>query len=152
MSIDTRLDTIEDDIKELHPRVNIIKENHPFDGIVFIDNLVLSALKSIVLIDPYLDRHTLNAFTSKRKDVPLLIITEKSKLTDIDIEKYIEQCGELRIVFDDTIHDRYLIIDEEKYYHLGTSINFLGNKFSEITLEKDEYIINLVRERINILK
>jgi len=50
-----------------------------------------------------------------------LITSNKSKLKSIDIEKYNEEYSNLKVLYDDTFHDRYIIIDKEKVYHLGAS-------------------------------
>ena len=59
------------------------------------------------------------------------------------------QYGNLIVVTDDKIHDRYLIIDEEVFYHLGSSINYLGKKLTQITLMEDSEVIGVIRKRVN---
>ena len=49
----------------------------------------------------------------------VLITSKKSKLTKLDIEKYNSTYNNLIIIYDDTYHDRYFIIDKNKIYHSG---------------------------------
>lgn len=47
-----------------------------------------------------------------------------------------------KIVYNNTFHDRYIIIDEKIIYHCGASINNAGNKTFSINLLEDEFIVN----------
>ena len=106
--------------------------------------------ESIILFDPYADIKTLNAFKNKNDSVSLLLITSnKNKLSQIDINTFNAEYGGLIVKIDDRHHDRYLIIDGYLFYHLGSSVNYLGKKLSQITKIEDEDIKNLLRKRIN---
>ena len=61
-----------------------------------------------------------------------------SFLTELDIEKYNLQYHNLKLIYDDTFHDRFFILDNEKVYHCGASINRIGYKTFSITLLDDE--------------
>jgi len=49
----------------------------------------------------------------------------------------------------DTFHDRYFIIDKEKIYHSGTSLNRIGNKTFSINILEDEIIKELLINKID---
>ena len=49
----------------------------------------------------------------------ILITGKNTKLTKLDIEKYNKTYNNLRVIYNDTYHDRYFIIDKEKIYHSG---------------------------------
>ena len=103
-----------------------------------------------MLIDSYVEALSVDLFKNKRKDVELLVITSsKAKLKDNEISAFNMQYGNLIVVTDDKIHDRYLIIDEEVFYHLGSSINYLGKKLTQITLMEDSEVIGVIRKRVN---
>lgn len=55
----------------------------------------------------------------------VLITSEKTKINNIDIEKYNIDYHNLKIYYDDTFHDRYFILDRNKIYHSGNLINQL---------------------------
>ena len=147
-SIENRLDRIETYslIKDI-----IIYEDSVFDAIVLLTKLCESAKSSIVLIDPYVDIKTLNSLKNKPNNVSLTIVvsTKGNKLSQMDINSFIEQCGDMTVRTDDSYHDRYLIIDNKLFYHLGSSINYLGKRFSQITMIKDNDIIETLRKRAN---
>ena len=48
--------------------------------------------------------------------------------------KYNKQYHNLKILYTNTFHDRYFILDNNQVYHCGTSINRIGYKTFSITL------------------
>ena len=146
--LESRIDKIE--AKQSHLLIEdcLVFENQTFDAMVLINRLIETAKESITLIDPYVDVRTLNAFNSKADGVTLYVITSsKAKLKQEQIDSFIEQYGNLIINVDDSFHDRYLIIDKEMFYHLGSSINYLGKRLSQITLVEDEFIIEALTKK-----
>ena len=139
---------IEEKEKHLFVEDKMIMDGEMFDALIVITRIIETAKESIVVIDPYVDIRTLNAFKNKNKDIPLRIITsQKANLSNIDIEIFTEQFGDLLIETDDRFHDRYLIIDGELFYHIGGSVNYLGKRVSQITLIEDEFIIDTLKEK-----
>lgn len=148
-SLDTRLTKVENYSKYLLFEDKIVYENQLFDALVIMNRILEPAKESIVLIDPYVDIRTLNIFKNKNGDVELTIITsELSKLTKDDIVSFNKQYGNLNINYDNRYHDRYLIIDGILFYHFGASINYLGKKFSQITMLQDDDIKEALNKRI----
>ena len=71
-----------------------------------------------------------------------------SKVQSVDKEIFIEKYGPLETRIDSRYHDRYLIIDDELFYHIGTSLNYMGKRVTQITIVEDEGIKELIRSRI----
>ena len=69
-------------------------------------------------------------------------------LNDIDINTFNKQYGGLEIINTLKVHDRYIIIDKLKLYHLGASIKDLGKKIFSIS-ESDSLLINSLLDNIN---
>ena len=146
--LDRRLSKVEGDQKYLLVEDRIFFENQMFDALVLINQIVETAKESIVLIDPYTDEKTLNAFKRKDKTISLIVVTSsKNNLTKIDIEKYTNEYGELTIKIDNRFHDRFLIIDNHLFYRLGSSINYMGKRLTEISRITAEDSIELIRRR-----
>ena len=106
----------------------------------------------MIIIDAYADNVVLDII--KRLDIKVTIITKSDNLlTKQDIEKYNKQYNNLKVIYDNTYHDRYFIIDNKEIYHCGTSINRIGYKTFSITLMNDEdsyiKIIDNVNKNIN---
>ena len=148
-SIDNRLVKLENE-KNYFPTTIIIEDNKVFDAVAYLSDIISKAKESIVLIDPYSDLKTLNTLKVKSKNVYLHIITSsKNKITKLDVTSFSNEYGSLAISINDSYHDRYLIIDNLIFYHLGASINYLGKKFSQIDKIEDEDIKQLLRKRID---
>lgn len=149
-SIEKRVVLLENNDSKKLPIERVIFENTVFDSEVLINNLISIAKESIVLIDPYTDIRTLNALKGKRSQVKLIIYTSnKNRLSLENIESFNEDYGNLSINIDNQFHDRYLILDKKTFYHLGTSINYLGRKFSQISKVQDNDIKNVLLTRID---
>jgi len=116
-----------------------------FDAYMFVNDLLKSAKKEIVLIDNYVDETVLNIF-SKYPNINFTIVTKSiSKSLKIDIENYNNQYNNLSIKTSNKYHDRFLIIDNTKAYHIGASLKDLARKvfaFSEIDVSRLEEIMN----------
>ena len=149
-NVDSRLSKLEKD-QNYFFKDQIIFENRIFDALAIINDLIGRAASSIILIDPYCDISTLNALKGKDYNADLKIITSsKAKLSKTDINAFKQEYGNIIVAIDNNYHDRYLIIDDDYFYHLGSSVNYLGRRFSQISLIKDEDIINVLKSRVQI--
>ena len=74
---------------------------------------------------------------------------ENNLLTNQDIERYNKQYNNLKIVYNNTFHDRYFILDKKEIYHCGTSINKIGYKTFSITLISDDCVKQALLSKIN---
>ena len=78
------------------------------------------------------------------------IITKNNNLlTKQDIFKYNKQYNNLKIIYDNSFHDRYFILDKVQVYHCGTSINRIGYKTFSINFIGDEEVCKLLIGRVN---
>ena len=59
-----------------------------------------------------------------------------------------KQYGLLEIINTNKVHDRYIIIDRDKLYHLGHSIKDIGKKISTIS-ESDKELIKELLTHLN---
>ncbi len=148
-SLDNRLKKIEDE-SVYFPKNLIIKEDKVFDALTILSEIISKANKEIVLIDPYTSDRTLNLLKYKKDDVTIKLITsDKGRLSKQDVKIFNSEHAGLSLYINNKYHDRYLIIDDLIFYHLGSSINYLGNKFSQIDKIEDEDIKDLLRSRVN---
>jgi len=140
--IDRRLAKHEADIVDLKDKVDFfVRTSQPpvqgvfydgqvFDARVFAAKHVLSAKKSILLIDSWVDVGTLEILAKKRKSVSVEIVTSPrgNKLGATDIAKFNAQYGGLTVKTSAKFHDRFLVIDDRKLYLIGASLKDLGAK------------------------
>jgi len=146
-TLKTKISKIDTLVKQntLQIKQGIFYDGQIFDAYVFVNELLKSAKKGVILIDNYIDETVLTIF-SKYSNISFKIITKSiSKQLKIDIEKYNKQYNNVTIKTSNRYHDRFLIIDNTKAYHIGASLKDLAKKvfaFSEIDIE-------LLRELIN---
>ena len=109
-------------------------------------DLMVEAKFELIIIDNYADKSVLDMI--RRLNVKVLLITKQNSLiTNEDIKKYNKQYDNLEIRYDNTFHDRYLILDRKIIYHLGASINHAGSKtFSINKIEEDVVIESLLKK------
>ena len=65
------------------------------------------------------------------------------------LSKILQNITNSIIIYDNTFHDRYFIIDDKIVYHCGTSINRIGYKTFSINLISDEEVCNLLISKVN---
>ena len=95
--------------------------------------------EELIIIDSYADKNLLDII--KELKVKVIIITkENNKLSKLNIEKYNKQYNNLKVIYDDTFHDRYFILDNKTVYHCGASINGIGKKTFSINKLEDDII------------
>ena len=148
-SLNKRVDTIESAEKHRFVEDVLLLDNQMFDAIVLITKMIETAQTSIVLIDPYVDAVSLSFFKNKSKDLKLVVVTSsRANIGRREVASFNERYGSLEIKIDDKYHDRYLIIDNELFYHFGCSINYIGKRLSQITLIKDKDIVDTLKKRL----
>ena len=148
-SLNKRVDTIESAEKHRFVEDVLLLDNQMFDAIVLITKMIETAQTSIVLIDPYVDTVSLSFFKNKSKDLKLAVVTSsRANIGRREVASFNERYGSLEIKIDDKYHDRYLIIDNELFYHFGCSINYIGKRLSQITLIKDKDIVDTLKKRL----
>ena len=147
-SIDSRLHKIEDN-EQYYRKEKLIIDGEIFDGVSYLEGIVSNANNKLLLIDPYVDSMALNVLKNIKDNIEVRIITSpKAKLSNKDISLFKKQYNKpILLSINDQFHDRYLFIDE-KVFHLGSSINYLGNKLSQISEVEDLDIINYLRSRV----
>ena len=100
--------------------------------------------ESIIIIDNYVDKSLLD-IVSKTKN-KIIIIT--NKYNNIDYQKYKMQYNNVKLIINNSFHDRFIIIDEKILYPSGASFKYLGKKCFSITKIESEEILETLLNRI----
>jgi len=106
--------------------------------------------KDLIIIDNYADKTVLDMI-SKIKVNATLITKQNNLLSKTTINKYNKQYNNLNIINNNTFHDRYIIIDRNIIYHLGSSINHAGNKTFSINKLEDKFIVKYLTNKIDCI-
>jgi len=139
-SLENDMQVVKSKIKndELELKQGIFYDGQIWDAYVFVNDLLKSTDKEVILIDNYIDDTVLTLF-SKYEDLNFTIITKSiNKQLKLDINKYNSQYNNLIIKTSIKYHDRFLILDNNEAYHIGASLKDLGKKvfaFSKIDIE-----------------
>ena len=147
--IDRRMAKTEQDVVELKEKVDFFVQTQtpPLQGVfyngqlwdarVFVERLIASAKRSLLLIDNWATVDTLDLFAKKRTGVKVTIFTSEHydekgvphrKISPADIKTFNKQYPKLAIRYNETFHDRFLIIDDKEIYLVGASLKDLGAK------------------------
>ncbi len=147
---DSRINLLEESFSKFEEKQKtneIYFNGQIYDAYSKVVDIFKSAKKELVIIDGYADKTILDYIKELNVEVTL-IVKEKSLLHELDIEKYNLQYHNLKVVYENTFHDRYFILDKEIIYHCGTSLNHIGEKTFSINLLEDEIVKKLLLEKI----
>jgi len=128
----------------------IIDNKDIYKSLNYINNkLIEHAEKELIVIDSYADISLLNII--RNIDCKITLITSnKTKLTNIKIEKFNKQYNKLKVIKNNTFHDRYFILDKKIIYHCGTSLNHIGTKTFSINLLENKMIKEILLTHVTI--
>ena len=153
-NVDTRLSAVEQHIDffvkaSQTPTGGILATGTRFDGFVLVADLVKSAKRSVVFIDPFATVDVLKFAAMRSKGVLATIysprITPEFRAA-ADLHK--RQYPGLELKTMRTVHDRFLLIDDT-VYHFGASFKDMGNEmtaYSVLNFVTPEEVIEKVRE------
>ena len=148
-SLDERVSNIENNYKPLEVKNSqLFFDGQLYDAYTLIQSLFETANNEIIIIDNYVDRTILDRLVVKKNNVQIIIYTSlNSRLLDRDITTFNSQYGGLDVRYTTNVHDRYIIIDQNKIYHLGHSIKDLAKKIFSIS-ESDSNLISKLLSNI----
>ncbi len=99
--------------------------------------LISSAKRSLILIDNWATPEVLDLLAKKRAGVKVTIFTSEHfdknhvphrKISDADIKTFNAQYPKLAVRYNESFHDRFLILDDKDLYLVGASLKDLGKK------------------------
>ena len=157
-SINQRVERLEHRVAETESKIDFFVRTSlpPVEGIFydgnmlepfgFVNGLIRSAKKRIVLIDNYVDETVLLRFAERHTGVKADIYTRNSAPSfNVALAQHNAQYEQIDVHVFTKAHDRFLIIDDD-VYHIGASIKDLGKKwfaFSKMQLSATEIINKL---------
>ena len=148
-AINDRIERLEQKVLKHDEQINLVLQTAfpPIQGVFYDEQLwdaralvlklVARAKRSLILIDNWANTEVLDLFTKKRKGVRLTIFTSEhydskhvphSKISDADIKTFNAQYPKLAVRYNESFHDRFLIIDDKELYLIGASLKDLGRK------------------------
>ena len=148
-AINDRIERLEQKVLKHDEQINLVLQTAlpPIQGVFYdgqlwdaralVLKLIQSAKRSLILIDNWANTEVLDLFAKKRKGVRLTIFTSEHydkkgvphrKISDADVKTFNTQYPKLAVRYNETFHDRFLIIDDKELYLIGASLKDLGSK------------------------
>ena len=138
------------------PQQGVFYDGQLWDAHALVEKLIVSATKSILLIDNWATVETLDMLAKKREHLAVTVITSahpdrqgnpRPKISAVDVAKFNAQYPTLIVKYNEKIHDRFLILDDKQLYLIGASLKDLGKKCFGFT-KMDAGEIAGIKERI----
>ncbi len=130
------------------PIRGVFYDGQLWDARALVLKLISSAKRSLILIDNWATPEVLDLFAKKRSGVKVTIFTSehydknhvsRHKISDADIKTFNAQYPKLAVRYNESFHDRFLIIDVKELYLIGASLKDLGHKcFGFTKMDKGE--------------
>lgn len=152
--LEERVDNNTKKIDELFDKFNpndIIKKYLVFEG-EFYDaySLLLDifnrSLEEVIIIDNYASKELLDIL----KDVERKFIIVSKNINNKLKDKYEKQYHNVTFIYDDSFHDRFIILDRYVMFLCGSSFKDLGKKCFGICELKDKIGLKVMLEKIGI--
>ena len=125
----------------------IFFEGQIYDAYSLIIDIIKSSKLKILIIDNYIDDSILKMLSKKNKDVEVVILTSQNcNINNLDIKKFNKQYPILKVAKTNKFHDRFIVIDNKKLYHIGASLKDLGKKCFAISKINDNEYIEKIRD------
>ena len=122
-----------------------------YDAFSLLIGLIQKAEMEIVLVDGYVDVGTLNILSKKKENVAVTVYTQqRTKLSQTDVDNFNAQYPKLDVKYTRAFHDRFLILDKTKAYHVGASLKDAGKKCFGINLIEDAGIVRDILQRLEL--
>ena len=119
------------------PLQGVFYDGQLWDARALVLKLIGSAKRSLILIDNWATPEVLDFFAKKRAGVKVTIFTSehydknhvpRHKISDADVKTFNGQYPSLAVRYNESFHDRFLIIDDRELYLIGASLKDLGKK------------------------
>jgi hypothetical protein len=122
-----------------------------FDALLKFNDIISKAKKEIILIDSYINEKILEILASKNSAVSCRVLTlDKSLSPSIKafIDVFNKQYKNLEVKTSSAFHDRFVVIDQNDFYHFGASIKDVGNKGFMFSKIEQDFIKAGILEKI----
>ena len=152
-NLDSRMINLEKQVDffvkaKLPPKEGMLQAKAYWSGYEFAVQLVRSAQKEIIIIDPFADDTVLSLMFKRAPGVNAIIYSARINQTmKAECDRLNRQLPHVDLRNMREVHDRFIIIDDT-IYHIGASIKDLGNSltaFSVLQFITKDDLLNMVK-------
>jgi hypothetical protein len=128
--------------------------NSEYDAYIAIRHVLFSAQASITIVDAYVASELLQIFAAlPMRTVDIKVLTVAAKLKPdfrTELNTFTRQNADIRIEIRHThdFHDRFIIVDDTAYFHVGASIKDAGRRAFMISRIEDPPNITALKDSI----
>ena len=140
---DNKINQIIDEMNPKEIKEKIFYDGEIYDAYSLLINIIREAKNKIIIIDNYIDKTIFDILSYKDENIKVEIWTKEEKIK-LDYDKFNLQYENVRIKKINSFHDRFIIIDNEKLYHVGASLKDLGKKCFAITKMNSKFIEKII--------
>lgn len=145
--IDTRLNLIEETLSSFKEKNNhLFFKNQLYDAHSLLIDILNKSKNEIIIIDNYIDKNILDILKDTNKDIVLVT----NKYNNTDYNKYKKQYSNITLKIENSIHDRFIIIDKKVLYHCGASFKDLAKKCFCISKINNNVLLNDLINRYDL--
>jgi len=129
---------------------NFFEDGEHFSAIIKLNDILKNAKREIILIDGYTDEKTLQFFSIKKPHIKIKILTSKKSNNErfkLFIDAFNSEHQNLEVKSSNSFHDRFVIIDQELFFHIGASIKDAGKKAFMFTRIEESFMQNAVMDK-----
>ena len=139
---DERVSLLEDTFSKFDTFSNeIFFEGQIYDAYSLLLDIFNTSNKNIIIIDNYISKSLLDILSKTNKKITIYTKNIDNNL----INKYNSQYHNVKVLINNSFHDRFIIIDNKVLYHCGASFKDLGKKcFAINKIEGKEILCNIL--------
>ena len=127
-------------------REGIYFAGQTFDALLKFQEIVSTAKHNISIIDGYVDEKVLKLLTAKATGIAVEILTfQVSPALQAAAVTFNTQYGDLKIRTSRSFRDRFVIIDNNDFYHFWASIKDLARKSFMFSKIEEQRVIDALR-------
>ena len=123
----------------------IFFEGELYDAYSLLLDILNKADKEIIIIDNYAGKELLDLL----KNINKTIIIVSKNIDEVLKSKYESQYNNIKFIYNNSFHDRFIILDNKELYNLGSSLKDIGKKCTSINRIEDSTILKELISRLN---
>lgn len=135
-----RINLLQETFDKLEERTRINSlffEGQIYDAYSLLIDILDKSKEEIIIIDNYAGKELLDILKNIDKNITIVSKNINEELKN----KYISQYKNIDFIYNNSFHDRFIIIDKEVLYHCGSSFKDLGKKcFAINRIDNDKWV------------
>jgi hypothetical protein len=142
-----RINVLEESFSKLeeNEKINhIFFEGQIYDAYSLLVDILSSSESEIIIIDNYAGKELLDII----KNINKKIIIYSKNIDETLIQKYKQEYSNVTLIYNDSFHDRFIILDKKIMYNCGASFKELGKKCFAINKIEDEFFLKEIIKRL----